>query len=88
MTDFREYTVFVEQDVDGFYVGEVVELPGCHTQAKTVEELMERWHMFVYINIHLSLRVDSIKKAVDKGRVKKINAPNQVEGVRRRCSLW
>jgi len=43
MTDnFTDYTVVVEQDVDGFYVGEVVELPGCHTQAKTVEELMER----------------------------------------------
>ena len=42
MTDFREYTVVVEQDENGFYVGEVVELPGCHTQAKTVKELMER----------------------------------------------
>jgi predicted RNase H-like HicB family nuclease len=42
MTSFRDYTVVVEQDEDGFYVGEVVELPGCHTQAKTVEELMER----------------------------------------------
>jgi predicted RNase H-like HicB family nuclease len=39
---FRDYTVVVEQDEDGFYVGEVVELPGCHTQAKTVEALMER----------------------------------------------
>jgi predicted RNase H-like HicB family nuclease len=39
---FRDYTMVVEQDVDGFYVGEVVELPGCHTQAKTLEELMER----------------------------------------------
>ena len=39
---FRDYTVVVEQVEDGFYVGEVVELPGCYTQAKTVEELMER----------------------------------------------
>jgi len=42
MSDFRDYTLVVEQDEDGFYVGEVVELPGCHTQAKTVEVLMER----------------------------------------------
>ena len=40
--NFRDYTVVVEQDEDDFYVGEVVELPGCHTQAKTVEALMER----------------------------------------------
>ena len=27
---------------DGYYVGEVIELPGCFTQARTVEELMKR----------------------------------------------
>ena len=42
MISVKGYTVVVEQDVGGFYVGEVVELPGCHTQARTVEELMER----------------------------------------------
>ncbi len=38
----REYTVMIEKDEDGYYVGEVVELPGCFTQAKSVEELMKR----------------------------------------------
>jgi len=38
----REYTVLIEKDEDGYFVGEVVELPGCYSQAKTVEELMER----------------------------------------------
>jgi len=38
----RKFTVVVERDEDGYYVGSVVELPGCHTQARTVEELMER----------------------------------------------
>ena len=37
-----EFTVVIEKDEDDYYVGEVVELPGCHTQAKTVDELMER----------------------------------------------
>ena len=37
-----DYKVVVEQDEDGFFVGEVVELPGCHTQAKNMEVLMER----------------------------------------------
>ena len=38
----KEYTVMIEKDEDGYYVGEVVELPGCFSQAKSVEELMKR----------------------------------------------
>ena len=37
-----KFNVIVEKDEDGWYVSEVVELPGCHTQAKTIEELLER----------------------------------------------
>ena len=36
------FSVIVERDRDGVYVGSVAEVPGCHTQAGTVDELMER----------------------------------------------
>ena len=39
---YKEFTIVIEKDEDGFYVATVAELPGCHTQAKTLEELMER----------------------------------------------
>ena len=38
----QKYNVIVEKDEDGWFVSEVVGLLGCHTQAKTVEQLMER----------------------------------------------
>lgn len=38
----EEFTVIIEKDEDGYYVAEVVELPGCYTQAKTIEELERR----------------------------------------------
>jgi len=38
----KKYTVVVEKDEDGWLVSEVVELPGCHTQAKTLAELTKR----------------------------------------------
>ncbi len=38
----REFTIPIERDEDGYYVGEVIELPGCFTQARSVEELMKR----------------------------------------------
>ena len=36
------FNVIVEQDEDGVSVSEVVGLPGCHTQGRTLGELMER----------------------------------------------
>jgi len=38
----RELNVLVERDRDGFYVASVPTLKGCHTQARSLDELMER----------------------------------------------
>ena len=38
----KEFTVVIEKGEDGYLISEVVELPGCHTQAKTLDELMKR----------------------------------------------
>lgn len=38
----KKYTILIEKDEEGWLVSEVVELPGCHTQAKTMDLLLER----------------------------------------------
>lgn len=38
----RRYNIIIEKDEEGWYVSEVVELPGCHTQGKTIDQLIER----------------------------------------------
>ena len=38
----RQFDVVVEKDSDGYFVASVPALPGCHTQAKSLDELMER----------------------------------------------
>ncbi len=38
----REFNVVIEKDEDGFYVGSVPSLRGCHTQAKSLDQLMKR----------------------------------------------
>ncbi len=38
----KKYTVIIEKDEDGWFISEVVELPGCHTQAKSLDQLLER----------------------------------------------
>lgn len=38
----REFNVVIERDEEGYYVASVPTLPGCHTQARSLDELMER----------------------------------------------
>jgi len=38
----REFNIVIEQDENGYYVASVPELPGCHTQAKSLDELQKR----------------------------------------------
>ncbi|WP_398336515.1 type II toxin-antitoxin system HicB family antitoxin [Vulcanococcus sp.] len=38
----REFNVVVERDSEGFFVATVPALPGCHTQARSLDQLMER----------------------------------------------
>jgi predicted RNase H-like HicB family nuclease len=37
-----EFTVFTERDQDSYTIAEVPELRGCHTQARSLDDLMER----------------------------------------------
>jgi len=38
----RDFNVIIEKDEDGFFVASVPTLRGCHTQAKSLDEVMER----------------------------------------------
>ena len=38
----QQFDVVVEKDSAGFFVASVPALPGCHTQAKSLDELMLR----------------------------------------------
>lgn len=38
----KEFNIIIEQGEDGFLISEVIELPGCHTQAKSFDELIKR----------------------------------------------
>jgi predicted RNase H-like HicB family nuclease len=38
----HEFNVIIERDEEGFYLAYVPELRGCHTQAKSLDKLMER----------------------------------------------
>jgi predicted RNase H-like HicB family nuclease len=54
-----KFSVVVEKDSDGYYVASVPELPGCHTQAKTLDAVMER--IKEAIQAYLEVETDDLK---------------------------
>ncbi len=52
-----KFGVVVEKDEYGYYVASVPELPGCHTQAKTLDEVMKR----IKEDIEACLEVEGLK---------------------------
>ncbi|MDX1962370.1 MAG: type II toxin-antitoxin system HicB family antitoxin [Pirellulales bacterium] len=38
----KEFHVVIERDEEGFFIASVPALPGCHTQAQSLDELIER----------------------------------------------
>ncbi len=50
----REFTVVIERDSEGYLVGSVPALKGCHTQARSMDELVE--HMKEAIQLCLEVQ--------------------------------
>ncbi len=38
----RQFDVVLERDSEGYYVASVPQIPGCHTQARSLDEITER----------------------------------------------
>ena len=60
----RKYNVLIEKDEDGWFVSEVVELPGCHTQAKSVKELLKRTKEAIKAYLHDSEEPEIVQEFV------------------------
>ena len=37
-----EFNVIIEKDSEGWFVASVPEIPGCYTQGKTIQQVLER----------------------------------------------
>ena len=66
----RDYNVVIERDSEGYYIASVPSLPGCHTQAKSLDTLMER----IQEAIELCLEVEqSADEELDFIGVQRVN---------------
>ena len=58
----KEFNIVIEQDEDGYYIASVPELPGCHTQAKSLDELNKR--IIEAIELYLEVDKERINTAI------------------------
>ncbi|HXB68352.1 MAG TPA: type II toxin-antitoxin system HicB family antitoxin [Candidatus Acidoferrales bacterium] len=52
----RQFDVVIERDEEGYYVASVPQFPGCHTQARSLDEVTER----IREAIELCLEVEGV----------------------------
>jgi predicted RNase H-like HicB family nuclease len=64
----RDFNVIIERDREGYYVASVPSLRGCHTQARSLDELMER----ITEAIELCLEVEGDREDLDFIGVQKV----------------
>lgn len=38
----RQFDVVIERDAEGYYVASVPQIPGCHTQGRSLDEVTDR----------------------------------------------
>ncbi len=53
-----DFNLIIEKGEDGYLLAEVAEIPGCRTQAKTMDELLSR----VKEAIELCIEVEPVKR--------------------------
>jgi predicted RNase H-like HicB family nuclease len=61
----KHFNIIIEQGVDGYLISSVVELPGCHTQAKTYDTLMKRTKEA--IQLYLEVKKDFVPESTFLG---------------------
>lgn len=37
----KQFTVYIEQDEDGVFIGSIPSIPACHAEGKTQEEMLQ-----------------------------------------------
>lgn len=69
----NEYDVIIEQDENKVYVAYVPELPGCHTEGDTIEEVMK--NIKEAVELYLEYAQEKVENAMKFIAVQKIAVP-------------
>ena len=65
----RQFDVVIERDEEGYYVASVPQLPGCHTQARSLDEVTERIREAVELCLEVEGAPDQVLEFVGIQRI-------------------
>jgi predicted RNase H-like HicB family nuclease len=65
----RGFSVIVERDEEGCHAASVPELPGCHTQARSLDQLMDRVREAIELCLEVERDVQATTEFVGVRRV-------------------
>lgn len=65
----RTFNIIIERDVDDYYIATVPELRGCHTQAKSLDLLLERVREAIQLCLEVESDTDSSPEFVGVQRI-------------------
>lgn len=66
----REFNVVIERDEEGYLVASVPSLPGCHTQARSFDQLIDRVQEAIELCLEVEEEADGELEFVGVQRVK------------------
>jgi len=52
------FNIIIEEGKDGYFISEVIGLPGCHTQGKTLDELIKRTKEAISLYLKCQKNID------------------------------
>ncbi len=65
----QTFNIIVEEGEDGYLISEVVGLPGCHTQAKTYDELLKRTREAIMLCLKVRKTDEPVPKFVGLSQI-------------------
>lgn len=60
----HQFKIIIERDEDGYFVASVPALPGCHTQARSFPELIERAKDAIYLSLEVAKENPAYQKKI------------------------
>jgi predicted RNase H-like HicB family nuclease len=63
------FSVIIERDEEGYYVASVPRLPGCHTQARSLDKLMKRTQEAIELCLEVEREVPATTEFIGVQRV-------------------
>ena len=79
----RKFGVLLEKDEDGYYVASVPMLPGCHTQAKSMDDLLERIKEAIeaYLEAEKDIEILRILRCPRLSKLKPVDAETVIKAL-------